>query len=161
MFETERYFLTRFQESDFKDGLNLFTNPKVRKYLGGVQNPDFIRATLDAMLAPEDGSFYWVIREKSIGEFIGLVSLDPHHDGICKEVSYQLLPNWWSRGFATETVTAILDFAMNDLQLPKLVAETQSSNQPSCNLLVKLGMTLERKVSRYGAEQSIYSIQSH
>lgn len=42
----------------------------------------------------------------------------------------------------------------------KLVDETQTANKRSYRLLEKLGMQLERKVIRFGAEQAMYSISS-
>ncbi|XKE94627.1 GNAT family N-acetyltransferase [Metaplanococcus flavidus] len=160
MFETERCSLSLFKESDSAAVSNLFTNPEVRKYLGGIRDADSLKETLEDMLDPQPGSYYWVVREKSTKDFIGLISLDSHHEGIDQEVSYQLLPDWWGRGYAAETVAMIIDFALNILKLPAVVAETQSENIPSCRLLEKLGMELERKVFRYGAEQRLYAIRT-
>ncbi|WP_413306207.1 GNAT family N-acetyltransferase [Bacillus sp. 1P10SD] len=92
--------------------------------------------------------------------FIGMVSLDPHHDGIYYEVSYQLLPNWWGVGYATEVVQVVINFALNELKQPKIIAETQIANIVSCRPLEKLGMKLEGTINRFGAEQAIYSIKS-
>ncbi|WP_084243611.1 GNAT family N-acetyltransferase [Planomicrobium okeanokoites] len=159
MFKTERCVLPAFQESDCEDVSKLFVNEEVRRYLGGIRDADSLKETLESMLTPQPAAYYWVVRGESTKEFIGLISLDLHHDGIDCEVSYQLLPDWWGKGYAAETVTVIIDFALNSLKLPAVVAETQSENFASCRLLEKLGMGLERKVIRYGAEQSIYAIR--
>ncbi|QHJ69928.1 GNAT family N-acetyltransferase [Planococcus halotolerans] len=159
MFKTERCSLSTFQESDCEDVSKLFTNRQVRKYLGGIRDADSLKETLEDMLDPHSGSYFWVVRGKSTKEFIGLISLDPHHDGIDYEISYQLLPDWWGRGYAAETAAVIIDFALNSLKLPAVVAETQSANISSCRLLKKLGMELERKFFRYGAEQRLYVIR--
>lgn len=159
MFETKRCSLTLVQEEDRQDVAQLFVNPEVRTYLGGVRDRDTVKSILDEMLAPEDDSCNWVVREKETQEFIGLMTLDLHHEGVDQELSYQFLPEWWGQGYATEAAAVIIDYALKELQLPALVAETQSANTPSCRLLEKLGMKLERKVSRFGAEQSIYAIR--
>ncbi|WP_080848052.1 GNAT family N-acetyltransferase [Cytobacillus gottheilii] len=159
MFETERCLIRILQKYDYVDVKKIFVNKEVRKYLGGIRQDDAIEAGLDEMLNPSDNSFYWVVREKQTDEFIGLVSLDPHHDGDYLEISYQLLPNWWGAGYATEVVREIIHFALNELNLSKVVAETQTANTSSCRLLEKLGMKLERTISRFGAEQAIYSIE--
>lgn len=160
MFKTERCSLSIFQKPDCEDVSRLFTNRQVRKYLGGIRDADSLKDVLGEMLAPETNSFYWVVHEKSTGRFLGLISLDSHHDGIDQEISFQFLPDWWGKGYAAEAVSMILDFALKKLKLPAVVAETQSANISSCRLLEKLGMELERKVFRYGAEQTIYSIRS-
>ena len=159
LFETKRCSLRIFQETDREDAAQLFVNPEVRAFLGGVRTSDTIQSILDEMLAPEDDSCNWVVREKNTQDFIGMISLDLHHEGVDQELSYQFLPEWWGQGYATEAAAVIIDYALNELELPALVAETQSANVPSCRLLEKLGMKLERKVSRFGAEQSIYAIR--
>lgn len=160
MFETERCLIRSLQESDSVDVKKIFVNKEVRKFLGGIRQDDAIEAGLDEMLNSSDNSFYWVVREKHTDEFIGLISLDPHHDGDYLEISYQLLPHWWGAGYATEVVQMIITFALHELKLPIVVAETQTANTSSCKLLEKLGMELERTISRFGAEQAIYCIRT-
>lgn len=159
LFESKRCVINTFQKSDYADVKKLYVDCEVRKFLGGVRQEDSIEASLDEMLKISDDSFYWAVREKHTDNFIGLVSLDPHHDGAYLEVSYQFLPNWWGRGYATEVVQLIIDYGLSGLNLPKIVAETQTVNTSSCKLLERIGMKLERTISRFGAEQAIYSIE--
>lgn len=160
LFETERCFMNTFQKSDYMDVKKLYVNQKVRKYLGGTRQDNSIEQVLDDMLNSGTDSIYWVVREKHTEDFIGLVSLDPHHDGVYLEISYQLLPNWWGKGYASEAVQLLIHYALNELNLSKVIAETQTANTSSCKLLERLGMELERTISRFGAEQAIYSIHS-
>ncbi|WP_244440953.1 GNAT family N-acetyltransferase [Neobacillus jeddahensis] len=160
LLKTERCVLRSFQEEDFFDAKKLFVDQKVRRYLGGIRQEDSIQAILDEMLHPRDDSYYWVIRETETGEFIGLISLDPHHDSNDIEISYQILPEWWGAGYATEVVQEMIDYAFNELNLSKIIAETQTANLSSYKLLERVGMKFEKTVTRYGDEQAIYSIQS-
>ncbi|QCJ41417.1 GNAT family N-acetyltransferase [Bacillus sp. S3] len=160
MFQTERCLINTFKKSDYIEVRKLYVNQEVRRFLGGTRHEDSIKEVLEEMLNSGDDSFYWVVREKDTENFIGLVSLDPHHDGDNLEISYQILPNWWGLGYATEVVQVIINFALNELKLSKIVAETQTANKPSCRLLEKVGLQLERKIIRFGAEQAIYFIKS-
>ncbi|RDW14948.1 GNAT family N-acetyltransferase [Oceanobacillus chungangensis] len=160
MFETQRCFINTFHKTDYVDVRKLFANQDVRKFLGGVRQEYSIEVSLDAMLNSSDDYFYWVVREKHTDNFMGLVSLDPHHEGLYLEISYQFLPNWWGKGYATEVVQLIINYALYELNLSKVVAETQTANTSSCRLLERLGMELERTISRFEAEQAIYSIKS-
>lgn len=65
---------------------------------------------------------------------------------------------WWGQGYAEEVIRKVIDYVFDELKLKKLVAETQSANKNSCKLLKNVGMTLEGIVTRFGAEQSIFSI---
>lgn len=159
MFETKRCSIQTFQKSDSADVKKLYLNHEVRKYLGGIRKEEAVEAALDDMLHSSEDSYYWVVREKHTANFIGLVSLDPHHDGTYVEISYQFSPDWWGRGYATETVGRVIQFALTELNLSKVLAETQTANASSRKLLERLGMKLERTTTRFGAEQSIYSIE--
>ncbi len=158
MLETERCFIKTFYKSDYDDVKKLYVNPEVRRFLGGIRQKNSIKVVLDEMLNSNVDSFYWVVREKQKDNFIGLISLDPHHDGVHLEISYQFLPFCWGKGYATEVVQEMISFAFNELNLSKVVAETQTSNKSSCRLLERVGMKLEQKIFRFGTEQAIYAI---
>lgn len=161
MLETQRCVLLKLQENDLEDIKKLYVNEDVRKYLGGTRKEGEIQVSFSSMLESSTDSLYLVIREKQSHKFIGLVSLDQHHDEVSTEVAYQLLPEWWREGYGVEVLHAVLDFAFTILNLPKVVAETQSANIASCKLLEKLGMKVTETVIRFGEKQSIYSLYSY
>lgn len=158
MIETNRCKIDILQDSDYEKVRELFANEKVRKFLGGIVSSESFNNSFDNMLTCNENSYYWVVRLKYNNETIGLVSLDKHHDGFSTEASYQFMPQYWGYGYAEEVITRIIDYAFNELMIKKIVAETQSANKASCKLLRKIGMSLEQVVSRFGAEQYIFSI---
>lgn len=99
-----------------------------------------------------------VVKEKSTHTFVGLISLDTHHDGISTEVSYQILPKWWGKGIGSEVVEEVINYAFKSLNLPEVIAETQTANKPSCRLLEKLGMNLRETLLIFGEEQAVYCL---
>ncbi|MBY0121623.1 GNAT family N-acetyltransferase [Bacillus sp. S/N-304-OC-R1] len=159
MFESERCFITIIEKSDYVDVKKLYGNQEVRKFLGGIRDENSIKEVFAVMLNSSTDSYYWVVREKHTDSFVGLVSLDPHHEGVYHELSYQFLPKWWGNGYATEVVQLIVNYALNELKLSKVIAETQIANKSSCRLLERIGMNFERTITRFGAEQAIYSIK--
>jgi ribosomal-protein-alanine N-acetyltransferase len=159
MIKTNRCLLVQLQESDFNDIEKLYINSEVRKYLGGMIDKKTFEVNFSDMLNAKEDTFNWVVRENSNNEFIGLISLHSSHDGTCTEVSYQLLPKWWGKGIATEAVDSVIHFAFTELNLSSLIAETQVLNLSSRRLLEKLGMKLDKKIMRFGAEQAIYCIE--
>jgi [ribosomal protein S5]-alanine N-acetyltransferase len=160
LIETQRCLLQKIIPDDFKDIKKLYVNEDVRKYLGGSRKEADIQDSFSGMVHSKMESLYWVVRDKESNKFIGLVSLDTHHDKVSTEISYQLLPDWWGVGYATEIVSEILYYAFQVLKMPKVIAETQTANIASCKLLEKLGMKVTEKVNRFGAEQAIYSIHN-
>ncbi|MDP4553486.1 GNAT family N-acetyltransferase [Alkalihalobacillus macyae] len=159
MIETNRCFLLKLQADDYEDVKLLYVNGEVRKYLGGPQEEESIKASFKEVNKTTADSLNLIAREKKTNNFIGLVSLDAHHDGISTEVSYQLLPTWWGNGYASEIVKELINYGFNNLNLTEVIAETQIANKASCGLLQKLGMSLRNTVERFGEKQAIYGIE--
>ena len=125
--ETIHCKLVNLQATDYQNVRELYTNEEVRKYLGGpiVDEQEFRAKFFNMLESSAPDFYYWVIRANINNDFIGLISLSKHHDGSDTEVSYQLLPNWWGNGYGTEVVERVLLFAFNELDLAKVIAETQ------------------------------------
>ena len=159
MIETVRCELTTLKDSDLNLVVKLYTDAKVRRFLGGVVDLQTIRYKFLKMLESNPEKQYWVIRAKDSSSFeeIGIVSITRHHNNIDTEISYQLLPEWWGKGYGTEAVRAIVTYALTVMNLPRVVAETQIANIASCRLLESVGMVLERTVQRFGAKQGIFA----
>ncbi|OLF53412.1 GNAT family N-acetyltransferase [Pseudomonas chlororaphis] len=148
--------LDSVKETDASNLVRLYTDPKVRAYLGGPLDLEAAvqRAQLD--ISAEREIPFWVVRSRLGEHFAGVVSFDTHHDGFDVEVSYELLPEHCGKGYATEALTLALQYAREGLALKRVIAETQSRNEASIRLLNRVGMTLEREVVRFGHAQSIY-----
>lgn len=160
MLETERCILNGLRVDDEEDMVRLQTDEEVYRYLGGPKDEASIREGFTAATERGFSPYSWAIRAKDSETFIGIVSLSSHHDGEETELSYLLLPKWWGQGYAQEACQAVLDYAQKELGLQRVIAETQSANERSRRLLVRLGMRYERSLMRFGAEQSIYTTQS-
>ncbi|TCZ80965.1 N-acetyltransferase [Paenibacillus albiflavus] len=161
MIETSRCKLLHVAENDYEDVIQLFVNEQVRQYLGGtIENEIVLKKKFEDILnRSKNGSHFWVIRTIDNHDFIGLVSLDTYHDNTNTEVSYEILPQWWGLGYATEVIGALTDYAFDELRLDMLFAETQTANTRSCKLLERIGMTLIDRLHRFGAEQSVYCLK--
>lgn len=133
--------------------IRLFTDPEVRRYLGGPLSQEAAELRVaDLIEKGSDG----VIRED--GEAVGLIWLTLHHSGKDTELSYVLLPEWQGKGVAFRACTEALRFAFHEVGLERVVSETQAANKRSIALLERLGMKEESRLERFNAEQVIYSI---
>jgi len=155
--ETERCFISEIFEGDFDALATLYADPEVRRFLGGTRKGSDFQAQFVSLVEPTSGLALGV-RLSETDMLVGLVTLMPHHDQTEVEISYQFSPRVWGAGIARKAVSATLTFAFKELDLPRIIAETQSVNVASCRLLERLGMTLERKLTRFGVEQSLYTI---
>jgi ribosomal-protein-alanine N-acetyltransferase len=152
---TLRCGLGALTELDAPDILRLVQSEECRRYLGGPVDVAAFPNRFRAML--EDGATHqWVVRLTDAGQFAGLLSLGPHHDGQDLEVSYQFLPEFWGHGVASESLRALMIEAREQFSLESVIAETQTANTRSIRLLERLGFQQERILIRFDAEQAIY-----
>jgi [ribosomal protein S5]-alanine N-acetyltransferase len=156
LLETKKCILEKLRPEDFEDVKQLYRNETVRKYLGGIVSEESYKERFAEMMELSTDNYYWVVRDKKTNSFMGIVSLDEHHDAVSTEISYQLLPEWWGSGCATEVLGEILNYAFTKLMLTEIVAETQTANRASCKLLERVGMVLKDTTLRFGTEQVIY-----
>jgi ribosomal-protein-alanine N-acetyltransferase len=157
MIETDRCRLTALRADDLEHVVALYTDEDVRRFLGGPRDEAEVRSKFPMLLQSNAKTRYWAVRLKADDTFIGIIDLGPHHDGTDIEVSYQFLPVWWGQGYATETVQAVVNYTLEDLGLPRVIAETQMANVASRRLLARLDMRLTQTVERFGARQAIYA----
>jgi RimJ/RimL family protein N-acetyltransferase len=62
------------------------------------------------------------------------------------DLGYALLPEFWSKGFALESASAVLAYARGTLGLKRVAAVVNPDNQSSIRLLEKMGFEFERMV---------------
>lgn len=160
MINSGRCELQMISENDYNHIKKLYENEEVRKYLGGIINEEAYKHRFYDMLNSKNSHLHWSVFIKDSKEFIGIVFLDTYHDGINTEIGYQFLPKFWGRGLANEVIEEVLNYGFNFLNLTTIVAETQSRNLASCGLLIKVGMTFEETIERFGNQQSKFSMST-
>jgi RimJ/RimL family protein N-acetyltransferase len=103
---TARLVLRPVEAADISAISPLWTDPQVRRYLGGPVTADEVaRRQRGYVGAP--GTFG--VASRADGTVLGLVIMTPDsaRDGQA-EVSYLFLPEHWGHGYAREAVTAVL-----------------------------------------------------
>ena len=88
--------------------------------------------------------FRWGIVEKTSNEIIGLVHLHSKDNlnNNCK-IGYIIGYRYNKKGYATEAVKEIIDFAFNTLNYHRIEADIVEENINSIKLVESLGMTFE------------------
>jgi len=96
-------------------------------------------------------TWYWLLKRPPPGPafLIGCGGFKgpPRQDGRV-EIGYSVLPQYRNRGYASEAVVALIDWAFFHPQVIRIVAETECENIPSIRVLEKLNfVTLEEASS--------------
>lgn len=85
----------------------------------------------------------WLAVLKSSGKVIGDLGFKGAPDDKSSvEIGYGLLQEYWNKGYATEAVAALMDWAWEQSSVQKIKAETLVDNPGSIRVLEKLGMTV-------------------
>jgi len=144
--ETERLLLRQLQMEDIYEYYErLFGDGDVSRYMLFEPHQD-ISESLESLQRKLDryaeGNFYcWGITEKGEDSLIGLVEL-LRFDEMAESCSfvYMLGCNYWNRGYGTEVLKAVFDFAFTELEVRRIVADHISKNVASGAVMRKAGM---------------------
>jgi RimJ/RimL family protein N-acetyltransferase len=92
----------------------------------------------------ELGYSFYIIELRSEGVAIGMCGLIKRATMPGPDIGYALLPAHCGQGLAWEASASVLRHARDVLRVPSLYGLTSPANQPSINLLNKLGLRFER-----------------
>lgn len=157
MIETPRLTLRRLTTGDAPFILTLLNEPSFVRNIGdrGVRTiadaESYIAAGPLASYQRHGFGLYLVeLNAPAVAMGIcGLVKRDTLPD---VDIGFAFLPQFWSRGFAFESASAVRDHARDDVGLRRLVAIVDPVNAGSIRVVLKLGFTFERMI-RLGDER--------
>ncbi len=152
IFETDRLRLRRPVPADAEAiFLGYAQDPEVTKYLTWLPNRQIeeTRAFLRACLAAwgEGKSFQWAIVRKEDDQFLGMVGL--RVDGHKLEMGYVLAKSYWGKGYMTEAVVALIDWALKQKEVYRVWAVCDVENRASARVMEKAGMQCEGVLRRW------------
>jgi RimJ/RimL family protein N-acetyltransferase len=144
--ETARLIIRRHLGEDEAPFVEFMTDAKATRFLdfepeqkteqGARELLEYVISSYDT----EDPVFALAIIDKETGAFMGSCGLSPLADEQGAECYYSLLPRYWGWGFATEASIAMLYYAFEELQLPKVTAHMSDKNTKAWNVARNLGM---------------------
>ncbi|PXX41330.1 GNAT family N-acetyltransferase [Aquitalea magnusonii] len=122
-----------------------------------LTDPDFIRNVTDrGVHTLEDAGNYisrgplasyaqhgiglWCMERLEDGQPVGMCGLIRREGLADVDVGYTLLPAWRGLGYASEAATACVQYGLQQLRLPRVVAYTNADNQASARVLQKAGL---------------------
>jgi ribosomal-protein-alanine N-acetyltransferase len=151
-FQTERLLL---RKPRMDDALAIFKtyaqDPKVTRYLVWKPHKN-IRETEQFLLAcgqlwRTGKDFAYAIMLKENDRLVGMFGLHPMNLKI--EVGYALARLYWGKGFMTEALCAVIDWAFAQPDIFRIQAICDIENIASARVMEKAGMTREGLLRRY------------
>lgn len=145
--ETKRLVLRTIEESDALLFYKLLNTPAVMQHLGGPLELHEIEAKHAKAMASfaREGFGFMLMVEKVSGELVGHAGMkrvdapQARNQGDY-EIGWLVREDRWRKGYASEAMRAVIDWAFPRFDAPHLVAITSEANAPSWRLMEKLGM---------------------
>jgi RimJ/RimL family protein N-acetyltransferase len=164
LIETERLILRKLSTDDAEFILNLLNQPSFIHYIGdrGVRSLEDARQYIlkGAITSYERygfGLYLTLLKENEVPIGIcGLVKRDSLKDA---DVGFAFLPQYWSKGYAFESASAVLAYARNTLGLKRVLGITTPENHGSIHVLEKIGLKFKQmvKLSEDDAELKLFA----
>lgn len=143
--ETQRLIIRNLKKEDCYDWLEIFNSDLVGKYLIKYEKLEDIKKLIDKKIEKYKnlkGSSFSVL-EKDNKKVIGSVEIIFNEENQTAEISYVFNDKYWNKGYATECALALIDYAFNDLNAKKVIADCRADNASSNHILTsKLKMQL-------------------
>ena len=162
--ETDRLILRRLTVDDAEFIFRLLNEPSFIRFIGdkGVRTIDDARDYI--LKGPIDSyerfGFGLYLAELKDGRVpIGISGLVKRESLADVDVGFALLPEFRSKGYASESASAVLAYGRETFGLKRLVAITSKDNVASINVLEKLGFAFERliRLSDDGPEINLFA----
>lgn len=165
--ETNRLILRKITKDDYRDIANILQDTEVmyawEKSFSDEEVQDWINKNLKRY--NNEGYSYFLAINKESNKVMGVMG--PLIEKIDKKeyigVAYILNKEVWGMGYATEGVSACIEYAFDKLNADKVIAQIRPNNTNSCNVAKRLNMKIQGKYIKVydnkEMEHLIYSIK--
>lgn len=144
--ETKRLFLRETTVADVDTFLEIYSDPEITRYTENLYprereiayTEDYIHNMYEFY-----GFGIWTVIEKASGKIIGRAGLAMREGFDIPELGYIIGTPWQHKGYATEALKAILNYAQNEFCFDSIRALVETENKKSRLLLEKLGFIVK------------------
>ena len=166
--ETERFILRELLPSDVDGMFELDADPEVHKYLGNktvsIKDESAVIISTIRQQYLDYGIGRWAVVDKKTEEFVGwcgikFITEETNNHINFYDIGYRLQKRFWGKGIATETASACLKYAFEELDFKEVYALTAVDNAGSNKILKKIGMRFIENFDYHGEDENWYRIE--
>jgi ribosomal-protein-alanine N-acetyltransferase len=149
---TDRLILREFVSADWPEVLAYERDPRYLQYSDWTdRTPDdaqrFVQMFLDQQAEQPRRKFQLAVTLKTSGRLIGNCGIRQASAGAHEaDIGYELSPEQWEYGYATEAARAIVQFGFAELHVHRIWSWCIADNVASAHVLEKLGLKLEGRL---------------
>jgi len=139
---TARLRLRPLRRDDLDALAEVYLHPLVMRWIGSRTRADVERElALQLVHQSALGWSFWAVEDRYTDRMIGDCGLQPlEHRGPEVELGYDLHPDAWARGLATEAARAVMGQAFGPLRIDRVVAVVKPDHLASQRVLEKAGL---------------------
>ncbi|MEX0873927.1 MAG: GNAT family protein [Actinomycetota bacterium] len=147
--ETDRLILRELRFDDWPSVLEYQSDPRYLEYYEWTERTpeavqDFVRMLADLRREHPRTKYQLAIVPRPRGPVIGNCGIRmASPEAREADIGYELAPDYWGQGLATEAVRAMVNFGFTELGVHRIWSWCLADNVRSVRVLEKLGMKLE------------------
>lgn len=153
LIETERLRLRKLKYEDSLELFNGLRNQKEFLYYANKKPVTFEEqemALKDIDLKYQNLDYYnWVIEEKESSRIVGMINFRVIEKNESVEFNYATDNRYVNKGYMTETLKAVIDFALNVMNVNRIQGGCCVENIASKRVMEKCGLNLEGTLKKY------------
>ncbi|MGB4658660.1 MAG: GNAT family N-acetyltransferase [Mobilitalea sp.] len=149
--ETERLILRQIKNEDVDAIFNCWMQDEdVSRYMCWKASKDineakrFVRFELGNI--DNDKWNRWIILLKQTDEIIGTCLIYYNDEENNWDISYNLGKEYWGKGYMSEAMHRVMEYAINELTIKECIAVHAKENLESGRVIQKLGFSYEKEV---------------
>lgn len=149
--ETDRLRLRPFRKEDAADAFTCWeSDPEVAKYMFWTSHNDIEKTKewiqFELGQLEKDDWYRFAVVCKETGELIG-TALIYYEDAVENwEIAYNLGRRYWGKGYITEAMRKVMEFATDRLGISVIIGRYAKENPASGNVMDKLGFKYEKDI---------------
>ncbi|MGI9324136.1 MAG: GNAT family N-acetyltransferase [Pseudomonadales bacterium] len=160
---TTRLVIQPIQSADEERLLRLWRDPEVRRYLwdNHIISEDEVKAIQqgsDRCFAEYGAGLYGIAAVDQPNDLVGFCGLRKFEQGELLELLYGMYPQYWGKGLVTEAVKAVLTHGFEQCGIERVIAATETPNQPSVRVMQRLGMAFSERRQWHGLDTVFYTL---
>jgi len=141
---TQRLVLRQLQDDDVHELFALRTDERVNRFLDRPlpQSLNDVREFIEKInqITHHNEGLYWVITRKNEDKLLGTIGLRNFEpEQYRAEIGFELHPDHQGQGFMHEAITHVLAYGFGGLGLQAVMADTDSGNLRSIQILERHG----------------------
>ncbi len=149
---TPRLVLREFATDDWPDVLTYQSDPRYLRFYAWAERTesdvqDFVQMFVDQQAEKPRRKFQLAITlpngERVIGNCGIRRKLENNREA---DIGFELAPEYWGRGYATEVTLAIVNFGFRELELHRISSWCIADNGASARVLEKVGLRPEGRL---------------